>query len=129
MNWTDEDISSEVERCIADVSEVFLVESKLNATRGGYQLIVKCESESGIKLDQLAIINRKLQNTFSLPKLDMDQVSVEVSSPGATYPVKDPRHFMRYRGFTMTIEHHSDSAPQPLEGEVVSVADAAGKEV
>ncbi len=123
MKWNDEEIRAGVEHCLQNAEDIFLVDVKMNTSRGGYQLIVKCESDSGITVDQLARINRSIHNDLSLPGLDIEKVSVEVTSPGANFPVKTARHFRRLTGLTMNIEHHCDAVETPLEGELVSASD------
>ena len=123
MKWTDEEIRAGIEQCFEDAEDVFLVDATLNPLRGGYQLIAKCESDSGINIDQLARINRSIHQNLVLPELDLEQVSVEVTSPGAGYPVTSARHFRRFVGRTMNIEHNSDAADSPIAGEIVSATD------
>ncbi|MCF7824133.1 MAG: hypothetical protein K9N35_08185 [Candidatus Marinimicrobia bacterium] len=120
MNWTDEEIRAGIEECFEEATDIFLVDASLNASKRGYQLIAKCESDSGITIDQLARINRSIHNNLSLPGLDIENVSVEVTSPGANYPVKTHRHFNRLIGHPMIIEHHSEVVQNPLECEIVS---------
>ncbi len=122
MNWTDEEIKAGIEHCLQDADDIFLVDVKLNASRRGYQLIVKCDSDSGITIDQLARINRSIHNNFILPGLDIEKVSVEVTSPGAGFPVKLPRHFNRLAGHSMKIEHRSDTVQNPLDAEIISAS-------
>ena len=122
MNWNDEEIRAGIEHCFGDAEDLFLVDATMNASRRGYQLIVKCDSDSGITIDQLARINRSIHNNLILPGLDIEKVSVEVTSPGASFPVKLPRHFNRLAGHSMKIEHRSDAMQNPLEGEIVSAS-------
>ncbi len=122
MNWTDEEIKTGIEHCFGDATDIFLVDVKMNASRRGYQLIAKCESDSGITIDQLARINRSIHNNLSLPGLDIEKVSVEVTSPGASFPVKTARHFRRLSGHLMIIDHRNAAVQNPLEGEIVSAA-------
>ena len=123
MKWNDEEIRAGIEHCLPDAEDLFLVDARMNALRGGYQLIVKCDSDSGINIDQLARINRSIHKNFNLPGLDIEKVSVEVSSPGSSFPVTTARHFRRHIGHNMNIEHNSDSAENPLTGEIVDATD------
>ena len=125
MNWTDEEIKAGIEHCFEDAEDIFLVDATLNASRGGYQLIAKCESDSGITIDQLARINRSIHNNLSLPGLDIEKVSVEVTSPGANFPVKTARHFRRLIGHSVEIEHRSEAVQNPLEGKIISATSDA----
>jgi len=124
VNWTDEEIIAGIEHCFEGAEDIFLVDVKMNASRGGYQLIAKCDSDSGITIDQLARINRSIHNNLILPGLDIEKVSVEVTSPGASFPVKLARHFNRLAGHSMKIEHRSEAVQNPLDGEIVSATDA-----
>ena len=123
MNWTDEEIKAGIEHCFEDAEDLFLVDATMNASRGGYQLIAKCDSDSGITIDQLARINRSIHNNLKLPGLDIEKVSVEVTSPGASFPVTLPRHFNRLAGLSMKIEHRSTAVNNPLDGEIISATD------
>ncbi len=125
MNWNDEEIRAGIEHCFGDAEDVFLVDVKMNASRRGHQLIVKCESDSGITIDQLTRINRSIHNNFTLPGMDIEKVSVEVTSPGTSFPVTTARHFKRLIGHPMTIEHRSDAVHNPLDGEIMSANSAA----
>ena len=120
MNWTDEEIKAGIEQCFEEAEDIFLVDAKLNASKRGYQLIAKCESDSGITIDQLARINRSIHANLTLPGLDIEQVSVEVTSPGANFPVTTARHFRRLSGHPMIIEHRSEVVQNPLECEIIS---------
>ena len=123
MNWTDEEIKAGIEHCFEGAEDIFLVDATLDASRGGFQLIAKCDSDSGITIDQLARINRSIHNNLVLPGLDIEKVSVEVTSPGASFPVKLARHFNRLAGHSMKIEHRSEAMQNPLDGEIVSAID------
>lgn len=123
MNWTDEEIKAGIEHCFEDAEDLFLVDATMNASRGGYQLIAKCDSDSGITIDQLARINRSIHNHLNLPGLDIEKVSVEVTSPGASFPVTMSRHFNRLAGLSMKIEHRSDAMQNPVDGEIVAATD------
>lgn len=122
MNWTDEEIKAGIEHCFEGAEDLFLVDATITASRGGFQLIAKCDSDSGITIDQLARINRSIHNNLLLPGLDIEKVSVEVTSPGASFPVKMARHFNRLAGYSMKIEHRCDAMKNPLEGEIVSAS-------
>lgn len=123
MNWNDEEIRAGIEQCFREAEDIFLVDASLNATKRGFQLIAKCESDSGITIDQLAQINRSIHQNFSLPGLDIEKVSVEVTSPGANFPVKSARHFRRLSGITMKVDHVAAGVKSPLVGEIVTATD------
>lgn len=123
MNWTDEEIKAGIEHCFEGAEDIFLVDAIMNASRGGFQLIAKCDSDSGITIDQLARINRSIHNNLILPGLDIEKVSVEVTSPGASFPVKLVRHFNRLAGHSMKIEHRSEAVQNPLDGEIIAATD------
>jgi ribosome maturation factor RimP len=125
VNWNDEEIRAGIEHCFGDAEDIFLVDVKMNTSRRGHQLIVKCESDSGITIDQLTSINRSIHANLTLPGLDIEQVSVEVTSPGASFPVTTARHFKRLTGHTMKIEHRSDAVQNPLEGEIIAATSDA----
>ena len=125
MNWDNEEIKAGIEHCFEDAEDLFLVDATMTASRGGFQLIAKCDSDSGITLDQLARINRSIHNNFMLPGLDIEKVSVEVTSPGASFPVTMPRHFNRLIGYSMKIEHRSETVQTPLEGKIISASPEA----
>jgi ribosome maturation factor RimP len=123
VNWNDEEIKAGIETCFQEAEDIFLVDAKMNVSKRGYQLIAKCESDSGITVDQLARINRSIHHNLSLPGLDIEKVSVEVTSPGTSFPVKMARHFRRLVGHPMNIEHRSEAVPNPLECEIISATD------
>jgi len=123
VNWNDEEIRAGIEHCLQGADDIFLVDVTLNPSRGGYQLIVKCDSDSGITIDQLATINRTIHHELTLPGLDIEKVSVEVTSPGASFPVTLPRHFNRLAGLSMKIEHRSEAVQNPLNGTIISASE------
>jgi ribosome maturation factor RimP len=123
VNWNDEEIRAGIEQCFREAEDIFLVDASLNATKRGFQLIAKCESDSGITIDQLAQVNRSIHKNFTLPGLDIEKVSVEVTSPGTNFPVRTARHFRRLTGKTMTIDHSQAGVDSPLLGEIVGASD------
>jgi ribosome maturation factor RimP len=120
VNWTNEELKAGIEHCFEDAEDLFLVDATMTASRKGFQLIVKCDSDSGITLDQLARINRSIHDNLILPGLDIEKVAVEVTSPGVSFPVKMPRHLNRLAGHSMKIEHRLETLQNPLECEIIS---------
>ena len=123
MQWSDSQIREQVEACLGDDPSLFIVEVLMNTRRGGHQLIVRCEADNGITVDQLTRLNRSINSDFELPGLDLTTLSVEVTSPGPSFLVKSVRHFKRHIGHTMKVKHHHETHATPLRGEITAVSD------
>ncbi len=119
LEWPDEMIEKSIVDCIAD-DAVFIVDWRLQNRRGDWELRLKCDADHGITLDQVATINRALRDSFQLPNLDTESLSIEVSSPGITYPIRTERHFRRYLGHQIKIEHDLPTVANPVLGEIVA---------
>ena len=124
VEWPDETVLKAIESCITDES-IFLVEWNLQNRRNEWQLNVRCDADEGITLDQLAAVNRALRDTFQLPGLDAEQLSIEVSSPGLTYPITKLRHFKRHAGHQIKIEHDLPAVDNPVVGIIEAVDDSS----
>lgn len=124
LEWPDEVVENAIKSCIED-ERVFLVEWRLDNRRETWQLNLRCEADSGITIDQLAKINRTLRDTFQLPGLDTEKLSVEVSSPGLKHPITKPRHFKRYTGHQIKFEHDLPAVDNPVIGTIEAVEDEA----
>lgn len=121
MNWTDEEITAGIEHCIDDADGIFLVDVKLNTSKHGHQLIVKCESDTGITIAQLAQINKSIHRNLDLPGLVMENLSVEVTSPGTGHPITNARHFKRFIDKTLNIEHRIETLQNPITAKLLGV--------
>jgi len=121
LQWQDEQIREQVEACLPPLENLFLVDVVLNQRRGAHQLIVRCETDTGITVDELARINRTLRDEFSLPGMDTDQLSVEVTSPGPAISPNSVRHFKRHLGHELKVRHHAAPMETPLRGVLQSV--------
>jgi ribosome maturation factor RimP len=122
MKWPKEKIAVEIEKCILD-ENVFLVDWKLSEHNLRYQLKVKLESDSGISMSQLSEVNRRINHEFSLPNLDIENVTVEVTSPGINTSIKSLRHFRRYIGHLLFIKYKQEEKTLSVEGTLAKVSD------
>lgn len=120
IEWPDETILKAIHSCIEDES-VFVVDWTLQNRRGDWQLNLRCDADKGITLGQLAKINRALRDGFELPGLDTELLEIEVGSPGLTHPITLARHFKRYSGHQLKIEHDLPAVENPVIGTVESV--------
>ena len=115
LEWPDEMVQNAIENCIEDES-VFLVDWNLQNRRGDWQMMVRCDADNGITLDQLAKVNRTLRDAFELPGLDTERLGIEVSSPGLKHPITKQRHFKRHAGHQLKIEHDLPAVDNPVVG-------------
>lgn len=122
LEWPDTVVENAIKSCIQDEG-VFLVDWRLQNRRDTWQLNIRCEADNGITIDQLANINRALRDTFQLPGLDTEKLSVEVSSPGLKYPITQARHFKRYTGHQIKFEHDLPAVDNPVVGTIKAVED------
>lgn len=122
LEWPDEVIENAITSCIQD-ERVFLVDWRLTNRRETWQLNIRCDADSGITIDQLAGINRAVRDTFQLPELDTEQLSIEVSSPGLKHPITKARHFRRYTGHQIKFEHDLPAVDNPVVGTIEAVED------
>ncbi|OIO66143.1 MAG: hypothetical protein AUJ47_01690 [Candidatus Marinimicrobia bacterium CG1_02_48_14] len=124
MEWPDETILNAIKSCIEDES-IFIVDWTLQNRRGDWQLNLRCDADNGITVDQLAKVNRAIRDGFQLSGLDTELLEIEVGSPGLTFPIKTVRHFKRYSGHQLKIEHDLPAVENPIIGIVDSVEDDA----
>lgn len=120
MKWPDETVLEAIKSCIED-ENVFVVDWTLQNRRGDWQLNLRCDADNGISLDQLAKVNRTIRDGFELSGLDTELLEIEVGSPGLSFPIKTARHFKRYSGHPLKIEHDLPAVENPVFGIVEDV--------
>lgn len=126
MVMNSEQLTSQIEETLHRVfpdPALFLVDCNLSHRRNGWRLVIRCETDRGITLEELTAIHRGLQKELVLTGIAKDELSLEVSSPGLAGPVKMPRHFRRHLGARMALNHTREDCPNPLKGKLVEVSD------
>jgi ribosome maturation factor RimP len=73
-----------------------LVEVETAGGRGGVLLRVFIDRQSGITVDDCALVSNHLTRLFAVEGVDYGRL--EVSSPGLDRPLRRPRDFLRFEG-------------------------------
>ncbi|MCD6440962.1 MAG: hypothetical protein J7L86_04155 [Candidatus Marinimicrobia bacterium] len=91
----------------------------LQGSRTFVRLIV--ESISGITLDEITDITRKINENAEIDQIMADGYQLEVTSPGAEHPLKEYRDFPRNLGRKIKVFHTSKAMKSPLKGDLIDV--------
>lgn len=93
----------------------------------GTEIVVTVDSDWGSDLDLLADVTRELTEALdgSLSGADVDDYSLQVTSPGVGRALTLDRHWRRARGRKVVVETDDHPAGAPLVGRVGDVHDRA----
>lgn len=101
----------------ADVDEVIV-----RGARGSRVVrVVVDRPEGGIDIDTCALLSRTLGASLDERDLIGGKYTLEVTSPGADRPLRQPRDFRRNLGRTVRIAHAADGPERPPTGEITGV--------
>jgi len=116
---------AEIKKVIAEIVEAagaFLVDFSLNFFGKRTFMRVVVETLSGISLDEITAITRKINADTYLDQLIEPGYQLEVTSPGVDYPLKEYRDFPRNIGRRLKVFHQNPTMESPLEGQLVEVS-------
>ena len=116
---------AEIKKVIAEIVEAagaFLVDFSLNFFGKRTFMRIVVETLSGISLDEIAAITRRINADTHLDQLIEPGYQLEVTSPGVDYPLKEYRDFPRNIGRRLKVFHQNPAMESPLEGQLVEVS-------
>ena len=83
-----------------------VVEVEFRREAGGWVLRLYIDKSGGVTLDDCSAVSRELSAALDVEDLIDHRYHLEVSSPGATRPLKTDRDFERYRGRRVRVTTH-----------------------
>lgn len=113
----------------AEELEVDLVDVEIAGSKG--RRVVKLVADAigpgaGLDVDTIASLARKVGNELDEVDLIPGAYTLEVTSPGATRPLRRPRDFVRNVGREIDLLRNEDAGePRTLRGEVVDADETA----
>jgi ribosome maturation factor RimP len=108
---------------IVEAAGAFLVDFNLNFFGKRTFMRVVVETISGISLDEITAITRKINADTRLDQLIDPGYQLEVTSPGDDYPLKEYRDFPRNVSRRLKVFHKNPEMESPLEGQLVEVSE------
>lgn len=108
---------------LAEEKGLFLVDVELK-TGSGNELWVYLDGEDrGISLDECADISRELGFLIDAHELFAGKYSLNVSSPGLSRPLSDPRQYHKNVGRVIKVRYSDQDATKKISGELIQVTD------
>jgi len=117
---------AEIKKVITEIVEAagaFLIDFNLSFFGKRTFMRVVVETLSGISLDEITAITRKINTNTQLDQLIEPRYQLEVTSPGIDYPLKEYRDFPRNVGRRLKVLHQNPEMESPLEGQLVEVSE------
>ncbi|MEX1164398.1 MAG: ribosome maturation factor RimP [Nitriliruptor sp.] len=114
---------------LAEELEVDLVDVEVKGQQG--RRVVKLVADAigpgdGLDVDTIAMLSRKVGNVLDETDLVPGAYTLEVTSPGATRPLRRPRDFTRNTGREVDVIRREELGdPRTLRGEVTGADDDA----
>jgi len=110
---------------IRDV-DLFLVELRIRGRQGSKVVEIYLDGESGVTVDQLASVSKKLAVLLETEDLIKGKYSLSVSSPGSDRALQLPRQYKQHSGRTIELRTRSqkdENGNGRVRGELVSASD------
>lgn len=113
----EKEIAHIVENLIED-EHLFLVDVRVKGNLGNQKVLVFVDGDDGISIDACSRISRKLGLILEEEDMISGKYTLEVSSPGADFPLKLARQYHKHIGRTLEIEIKQTDK---IEGELLKV--------
>jgi len=81
----------------------FIVEVQVSPSKIRQKITVSIDSDAGIRIDECALLSRKLDDMIHTQELIPNAYTLEVSSPGVDCPLAMPRQFYKNVGRTLRV--------------------------
>lgn len=118
MQAVIDNITTAINELLASQPDKFLVGITIKPTNN---IKIYIDGDSGITINDIAGINRKLYHTFEESKLfGEDDFSLEVSSPGIDEPLKLHRQYVKNKGKNVLV---TPIDGQEIEGELTEITE------
>lgn len=99
------------EAAVRDVApDIYVVDVEVRGYQGSRVVSVYVDTDDGISLDAAASVSRALSAALDHEDLVKGRYRLDVSSPGATRPMTQPRQLPRHVGRTLAVTYASDDS-------------------
>ena len=122
-NREKEMVREHVERVVAD-SRYELFDLRIGQDRSLHVVIDK--SAGRVSVDEIARFNLYLRNQLTTAGIAVDDWSVNVESPGAFRPLREPKHYIRFVGERIRIVRRDPGARDRVVVGELERADGSG---
>lgn len=120
MNVTQEKIRELIETLLTD-DDVRLVDVELRGQKGSQVLRVFADTMEGITMAQVTRLTREISDALDMQDIIQGKYRLEVSSPGATRPLKQLWEFEKNVGRNLKVVYEIDSEVDQFIGELREV--------
>ncbi len=120
MNVTQEKIRELIESLLMD-DDVRLVDVELRGQKGSQVLRVFADTMEGITMAQVTRLTREISDALDMQDIIQGKYRLEVSSPGATRPLKQLWEFEKNVGRNLKVVYEIDSEIDQFIGELREV--------
>lgn len=111
---------------VLDGSGLFLVDLEIKGETGSPNITVFLDSEKdGVTIDQCAEISRKLVFLIESHDVIKGKFTVNVSSPGLSRPLVDPRQYAKNIGRKASVKVNTEGGVKTYKGTLVTVTDGS----
>lgn len=117
------DLAEEVVRALGD--DLFVVEVAVRGQQGARVLEVFVDADAGVGLERLAEVSRELGFLLDAEDLVRGRYHLNVSSPGATRPLRLPRQYRQHVGRTLRVTTGTGPERATRTGTLAAVAEDA----
>ena len=105
---------------ILDEENLFLVDVVIKGHQANQKIIILADGDDGISIDQCGRVSRKVGSIIEEQDLINDRYTLEVSSPGLDFPLKDLRQYQKNVGRVLMVSLENG---EEVEGKLDSVDD------
>jgi ribosome maturation factor RimP len=124
------DLQGRVQGIVAEVlsgqDEVYIVEIDIRGQKGSRVVNVHLESDGPLDVERLASISREVSFVLETEDVIAGRYHLNVSSPGADRPLKQPRQFKKHVGRQLAVVTvDAGGAKRELIGELIATDDGS----
>lgn len=101
-----------------------LFELEFQPEAGGWVLRLTIDKESGVTLDDCAMVSREISAILEVEELIDHAYKLEVSSPGLNRPLKKEEDFSRFQGRKAKVTTHEPLDKQQVFNGVIEKVDS-----
>jgi len=101
----------------------YVLDVTLRGARGSRVMVITADTEMGITLDELTEMSKEIEGKLDETDYLTEHYTLEVTSPGLDWPLKDARDFRRRSGKKVRVEHTLLEPASPIEGTIENVSE------
>ncbi len=103
--------------------DCYIVELKITQQGNRNFLKIFIQDDKGISLDKISLVTKDLNNNEAFDALSPEGFRMEISSPGADYPLKLKRDFIRNKDRILQFFHTNPDFQSPINGKLGEITD------